>query len=332
MGNYGNSEKARWGIVGTGRMAGWFCSDFNLVENGTLSAVCSRSPENGRQFAKRYDIPQTFTDIDEMLTSGAIDVAYIATPHTSHKSLILKCLDKKMPVLCEKPIVTSLADAEEVVKAARTNNTYLQEAMWTWHLPAIKAAKKWVKDGRIGDLIHFRADFGYPVPFAADAREFDPSDAGGVLREMGVYPVAFMCHFIEKSTQSLNVVHRLAPNGVEDDLTALFDFGDLTAVLSTSLKCRLGNSAELIGTKGHIVIPDFFRAHKAMLFEIDALVEMVDHSRTSSGYEYQAIALGEDLKNGRDMSEVVTLDKSLRTQAMMKKILNKIELPEMRNQ
>lgn len=320
--------KLRWGIVSTGRMAGWFCSDFGAVANGKLSAVCSRSRAAADQFADQFSIPHRFTDLDEMLNSGMVDVVYIATPHTTHKEIILKCFDRALPVLCEKPFVTSVADAEQVIEAARHTSTYFMEAMWTWHLPAIKAAKKWVIEGRIGKLVHIKADFGYPVPYAPDQREYDVVDAGGVLREMGVYPVALMRRFIDDTVGDLHVVHQRAPNGVENDLTAIFDFGDHTATLTTSYRCRLGNSAHIIGEDGYIIVPDFFRANRAELYHLDTLTETADFARSSGGYEYQAIAVGEDLANGLIAPALVTHEKSLQTQADMRDILLKAGLKE----
>ena len=266
-------SKLRWGIISTGRMAGWFCNDFHQVTNGALAAVCSRSDAAANTFADRYSIAERFSELDALLDSGTIDVAYIATPQTTHKDILLKCFDRSIPVLCEKPFVTSVADAEEVISAAQRSGTYFMEAMWTWHLPAIKAAKAWVDDGRIGKLVHVKADFGYPVAYAPDQREYDARDAGGALREMGVYPVAMMRLFLDSPAQDLRVVHQRAPNGVENDLTALFDFGDRTANLTTSFRCRLPNAAHIVGEHGYIIIPDFFRADRAELYHVDDLIE-----------------------------------------------------------
>ncbi|MEC7290669.1 MAG: Gfo/Idh/MocA family oxidoreductase [Pseudomonadota bacterium] len=318
----------RWGIVSTGRMSGWFCNDFHAVMNGTLGAVCSRNNEAASTFARQFRIPNAFTDLDEMLDSGLIDVVYIATPHTTHKEIVLNCFDRNLAVLCEKPFVTSVADAEAVLAAADASDSYFMEAMWTWHLPAIKAAKQWVDEGHIGKIVHIKADFGYPVPYSPDQREYDANDAGGALREMGIYPVALMRLFIDSPKHNLHVVHQRAPNGVEQDLTALFDFGDITATLSTSYRCRLRNAAHIIGEDGYIVIPDFFRADRAERWHLDEQIDLAAYPRETGGYEYQAMALGEDVLEKRNESALVTHAKSLRIQKDMRDILTKAELPE----
>ena len=313
--------KIRWGIVSTGRMADWFCSDFSAVENGILNSVCSRSIDAANAFAKTHNIPNKYSSVGDMITSGTIDVIYIATPHTTHKAIAIEALSARMPVLCEKPFVTNVADAESVIKTAKDAETYFAEAMWTWHLPAMKQAKQWVDEGRIGKLVHLKTDFGYPIPYSPDQREYDAKDAGGALREMGVYPIAISRRFIDRDPVSLHVTHQSAPNGVEQDLTAVFDFEDMTSVLATSFKCRMKNAAHILGEEGHITIPDAFRAHRAELYQIDDLVEVFEEPRTERGYHYMARATAEDLLAGKLESSTVPHAASLSFQKDLKRIL-----------
>ena len=93
--------KLRWGIISTGRMARWFCNDFHQVIKSVLGAVCSRSESAANQFADTYNIQHRFTELDALLESGEIDVAYVATPHTTHKDILLTCFDRSISVLCE---------------------------------------------------------------------------------------------------------------------------------------------------------------------------------------------------------------------------------------
>lgn len=314
-------DRAKWGIVSTGRMADWFCSDFRSVPNGSLHAIVSRNIESANGFADRYDMPLRFDSLADFLACDEIDIVYVATPHTSHKQIVLETLQARRPVLCEKPIVTCVEDAETLIRAAHDNGTYLAEAMWTWHLPAIQKAKAWVDAGRIGKLVHVKTDFGYPVPYSPTQREYDAEDAGGALREMGIYPVAISRLFLPDDPTGVHVVHQNAPNGVEQDLTAVFDFDDRTSTIATSFRCRMRNSAYLIGEDGYIVVPDAFRAQRAELYHLDDLVDSFDAPREERGYHHLAIATGEDVLADRKQSQVVTLADSLAFQKDMQSIL-----------
>ena len=314
-------DKVRWGIVSTGRMSDWFCSDFGSVPNGELTAVCSRSESSAREFAAKYQMKHAVSSIADLLALD-IDIVYIATPHTKHKAIALECLKAGKPVLCEKPIVTKVTDAEELISAARQSDTFLAEAMWTWHLPALIKAKQWVNEGRIGKLVHVKTDFGYPVPYSPDQREYDANDAGGALREMGIYPIAISRFFINRSPDRVMVAHQPAPNGVEQDLTAIFEFGDMTSTLATSYRCRMGNAAYIVGEEGYIIIPNAFRADRASLFKIDDEIETFAAERTERGYHYQAINIGNDVMKGSKESSVAPLSASLSLQQDIKQILD----------
>lgn len=90
-----------------------------------------------------------------------------------------------------------------------------------------------------------RADFGYPLlPFDLNRREYNAELAGGCLLEMGIYPVALAWLFMQRDPVDIQVSAHRAPNGVEDDLAMLFDYGDesdgAVATLGTSFRSKPG--------------------------------------------------------------------------------------------
>lgn len=179
--------------------------------------------------------------------------------------------------------------------------------MWTWFLPAIRKALEWYAAGRIGRLLHIRSDFGYPLPYSADSREYNVELGGGVVADMGIYPIAIANLFTRSSPERIEVVSRSAPNGVEDDVIAIFEYADYTATLSCSFRCRLPNQAHIIGDRGHIVIPDFWAASECHLYRVDEKIDTFSDERRSHGYNFEATAVGEDLIAGRRESQTVPL-------------------------
>ena len=53
--------------------------------------------------------------------------------------------------------------------------------LWTAFLPAIRTARDWIDDGRIGEILQVRADFGFRAPFDAGSRLWNPALAGGAM-------------------------------------------------------------------------------------------------------------------------------------------------------
>ena len=289
-------SKIRWGIISTGRIAQQFCQDMSFVENGELVAVGARDLVDANAFAKTFGIPNAYEGYQSVYDDPDVDIVYIATPHNFHVDNVRDALNAGKSVLCEKPIAISSEESKLLIDLANHKQLFLMEAMWTYFLPAIIKAKQWVDEGRIGKIKHVKADFGYPMPYQLESREYRADLAGGCLLDMGIYPLALAHYFTNDVINNLIVKADFAPNGVEDDLIMLADAGDIKLTLATSFQCKLQNIAVIIGDKGHIVIPDFWRANSCELYHSDDLVDRYCDNRESLGLNYEAYAAGEALQ------------------------------------
>jgi len=310
-------KKIRWGIVSAGTIANTFAADMVHVPNAEVAAVAARSLDSAAEFADKYGVGKTYQGYEKLFSDPDIDAIYIATPHTLHARNSADAMRAGKAVLCEKPITVTAHECKELLDVATETGSYLMEAMWTWFLPAMQKAKAWVDDGRIGELRHVKAELGYPKTFDPQSRLFDPALAGGALLDMGVYPIAIARYFTGRSPESMNVVARFAPNGVDDDVTMQFDYGDCVASLATSFRCKLPNAAYIIGTHGYIEIPQCWRATDCRLFELDECVDSFDDGRPGSGFEFQIAAVSEDILAGRSESRIVSHADSLAFQQDM---------------
>ena len=314
------TEKTRWGIVSTGRIAHQFAQDFEFVENGELWAVSSRSQAAADKFAAQYQVSRAYSSYADMLQDENVDAVYIATPHNNHYQNTLDAIAAGKAVLCEKPITVNAEECIEVTRRATEAGVYLMEAMWTYFLPAIQKARQWVKEGRIGHVLHIKADFGYPLPYNPQRREYNVENAGGCLLDMGIYPVALAWYFLQQDPDSMQTLARMAPNGVENDVVTVWNYPHSVATLATSFHAKLQNWAYIIGEEGYIAIPDFWRANECQLFELDTKVDQFNDPRKSLGFNYEATAVGEDLAEGRLQSQTVPLSTSLRFQEHMERV------------
>jgi len=314
------TDKIRWGIVSTGRIAHQFAQDLKFVDNGELWAVSSRSQESADKFATQYKIPRAWSSYAAMLDDENVDAIYIATPHNHHFQNAADAIKAGKAVLCEKPLTINTQECQELIRLATDAGVYLMEAMWTYFLPAIQQARQWVREGRIGHVLHIKADFGYPIPYNPQHREYNVENAGGCLLDMGIYPVALAWNFLQQDPESMQTVARMAPNGVENDVVSLWNYPHSVATLGASFRAKLQNWAYIIGEEGYIAIPDFWRASECRLFELDTLADQFNDGRKSLGFNYEATAVGEDLANGRLQSEIMPLSHSLRFQQHMERV------------
>jgi predicted dehydrogenase len=100
-------------------------------------------------------------------------------------------------------------------------------------------------------------------------------------------------------------------------MVAIRDYGDCTATLSTSFRCKLPNWTYLIGTDGTIAIPDFWRAQRCQLYRLDQLVDEFDDGRATEGFDYEIEAVSREIAAGARESATLPLATSLALQEDM---------------
>ena len=315
-----NTRKIRWGILGAGRIAQQFAADMAHVDNAELVAVAARDGSRAQEFAARWSVPKAYADYQALYDAANVDAIYIATPHTFHLEQSVAGLRAGKAVLCEKPITVSADECRQLIDEACRQRRYLAEAMWTLFLPAIRKAKAWVAEGRIGTLTQISADFGYPMPYSPVGRAYDPALGGGVLLDMGIYPITIALQFFPDDPHSMQSVAHFAENGVDDHVSMLWNFGSASAMLATSFRSKLPNVACIIGTEGTISIPDFWRARECSLFQLDERIDHFDDGRKGGGFEFEIQSVSDDIAVGRLSSAIVPQQVSLRAQVAMDRI------------
>lgn len=313
-------KKVRWGILSAGKIANTFASDAAYAANAEVVAVAARSLTSATEFAEQYGIEKAYQGYKALIDDPDIDAIYIGTPHTLHFGNSVDALRAGKSVLCEKPITVSADECEALLDVARETDCYLMEAMWTWFLPAVRKAKEWLDAGRIGALRHIKADFGYAVPYDPRSRLYDTELAGGCLLDMGIYPIAIARYFSGRAPIDINVIARYAPNGVEDDVAMLFNYDDCVATLTTSFRCKLQNTAYIVGTEGYIAMPNCWRAEECQLYIVHEQVDRFVDNRRGSGFEYQIEAVSRDILQGRKQSNIVPHAASLAFQHDMDRV------------
>uniref|UniRef100_UPI002FC7EC55 Gfo/Idh/MocA family protein n=1 Tax=Bosea sp. (in: a-proteobacteria) TaxID=1871050 RepID=UPI002FC7EC55 len=145
-----------WGIIGTGAIAAFFAADLGLIAGARLGAVHSRSLGKARAFASRFGDGSAYDDLDAFLADPSLDAVYIATPNNLHAPQALAAIAAGKPVLIEKPIALSAADAEAIAAAASARGVFAMEAMWSRFLPAVSALRRHLASDPIGKVRRLR--------------------------------------------------------------------------------------------------------------------------------------------------------------------------------
>src|SRR3712207_1120561 len=101
----------RLAIVGTGGMANGHAATFQAMKGCKVVAACDIDRARVEAFASKHNIPNIYTDVDEMLADDSIMAVSNVTPDAWHAPISLKAIAKGKHVLCEKPLATNYADA-----------------------------------------------------------------------------------------------------------------------------------------------------------------------------------------------------------------------------
>lgn len=248
-------ERVRWGIIGTGNIAHDFARDLAFLDpHQEVQAILGHSKKNTEEFARAFNVPQQFINLEEFTEKAQIDVVYIASPHTLHHEQAMACLQNKIPVLCEKPMAINLDQCNELIETSRDNNTFLMEGLWIRFLPSIQKLLQIIEKGQIGRIISIKASVNYKAPYDPHSRYFDPHLGGGSLLDLGVYPVFLALLLLGKPT-SIKSIGKLSYEGVDESCAALLEYWNgQSAVLESSLLVQTETPAEIIGEKGTIRI------------------------------------------------------------------------------
>lgn len=305
----------RYGIIGAGEISNKFAQAIGLAKNSKLTAIASRNLETAKEFASKYKTPFAYGDYDELLTSGEIDVVYVGTVNQTHMEIIEKAIKHKIPVICEKPLVTKLAQMEKIVALAKENDVLVMEAMWTRFLPPVLQVKEWVETGRIGQITNIETEFSFKLPeLDENSRILSAEYEGGAIYDLGVYCIAFTTFFADTEVTSVKSIAQLYKTGVDMDASALIQFeGDITARMSFGFTTERKNDGYIFGEEGYIYLKDFHKTREVTLF--DKFNKQLDRitDPQENGFIYQVEHFSNLFSQGKKQSDIMPLSESLKT-------------------
>ncbi|MGA0568202.1 Gfo/Idh/MocA family protein [Rathayibacter sp. KR2-224] len=169
---------------------------FDLPLTPELRAVAGRNPEAVAEAAERLGWQSAETDWRRLIERDDIDLIDICTPGDTHLEIAIAALAAGKHVLCEKPLANSVAEAEQMTDAARAaaeKGVFAMCGFTYRRVPALALAKRFVEEGRLGEIRHVRAQ--YLQDWLSDENtpltwRLDKSKAGsGALGDIGAHVI-----------------------------------------------------------------------------------------------------------------------------------------------
>ena len=302
----------RWGVLAPGDIANDFVRTVHANTDQRFVAVGSRSPERAAAFAATHGIERS-GDYTAVLEDAAVDVVYIAAPHSEHRSLALLAIAAGKHVLVEKPIALDAEQASEIAAAARAAGVFAMEALWSRYLPQADVIAQLLERGDLGDVRLVTAVLGWAWPFDPASRGYDPALGGGAMLDAGVYSHWF-AQFVLGAPSGISAIGNLAPTGVDSDsVVSLRSSSGALAAITTSIVADTSVTASIHGTAGRIETGNFVMPSGFTLITGRERHEWVDDCGVSGrdGLAWEAVALAQFVADGRTESPVHSLDDSI---------------------
>lgn len=250
-------NKIRFGVIGTNFITDWVIAGAKQDERFELVAVCSRTQERANEFAAKYDIPYTFTSLEEMAASPLIDAVYIATPNYLHASQSILCMKHGKHVLCEKPMASNAYEVKQMIAASRQYGVTLMEAMKPTLTPNFRVLREALP--KAGVIRRYFASYCQYSSRYDKFKEgivlnaFKPELSNGAMMDIGVYTVYPMVVLFGRPNK-ISASGVVLSTGTDGQGAVNFEYEGMNA---TVLYSKIANSSlptEIEGEGGNFML------------------------------------------------------------------------------
>lgn len=273
---------------------------FDVDPEPRMVAICGRDTAGVQEAARKLGWEGYETDYHALIARSDIHLIDVSTPGDTHKDVVLAALAAGKHVICEKPLANNLAEAREMLTAARASNAVAVVNYNYRRVPAVQFAKKLIDDGAIGEIRHWRAvylqdwinDPDFPLVWRLQKEKAGSGALGDIaahITDLGLYlvgpiteVVGTLSTFIKQrrvATDSGGGAGLRAESGtemgevtVDDSTTFLASFASGASGTFEATRLAPGrrnfNSFEINGSKGSIAF-NLERMNELQVYFVD---------------------------------------------------------------
>lgn len=244
-------------IVGCGAITESFHLPVLAGHDGVvISALVDPNTARAEKLAGLYKVPRVFASADH-LDRGIADAALLATPAFLHAAGSIDLMRKGLHVLVEKPMALGMADAAQMVSAAKDNHVVLTVGLFRRLLPAVRLFRAAVDAGHVGDPVRVVAEVGdaYTWTLTTLAGMRRQEAGGGMLIDMGSHVIDLLLYIFNATPRLVEYADN-AGEGVETDCSIDMTLHRRGIAIPTRVELSrtrtLNNSIVLAGSRGSL--------------------------------------------------------------------------------
>ncbi|MBM0066699.1 Gfo/Idh/MocA family protein [Alkalicoccobacillus gibsonii] len=222
-------KKLKVAVIGNGSIAKYrHIPEYASREDVEFVAFCDFTIELAEANVEQFG-GKAYTSYEELLANEEVDVVSVCTQNADHAKVSIAAAKAGAHVLCEKPMATSLEEAEAMIQAAADNNVQLMIGHNQRLMPPHVKAKEVLASGRLGKVLTFKTTFGHGGPDAWSVQGdtswfFDKSKAFvGAMGDLGVHKIDLIRWLFDQEVSEVAAfVETLDKQGdVDDNATCL---------------------------------------------------------------------------------------------------------------
>lgn len=256
----------KFGIVGSGMIAGTHAKAIAAMSGGSLHSVYNRNAEGARRLATEHGAT-AFSDMDAFLSDPELDIVTVCTPSGAHFDPALAAIRAGKHVIVEKPLEVTLERVDELMAAAAEHGVTLASVLNRRFNPAMDVFKQAVDAGRFGKL----TSASCYVKWFRDQAYYDSAawrgtwalDGGGVLMNQAIHAIDSLIHLAGPVAAVHGNCACLAHEGieVEDTAVAIVEFANGARGVIEASTCTWSKDGhpvriQLAGTDGSVFLAD----------------------------------------------------------------------------
>jgi predicted dehydrogenase len=251
----------RVAAVGCGYWGPNVIRNLSEVRGFDLRWVCDADPDRLGPVAQRYPTARPSTDIDEIFADSSVDAIYLATPVSTHYRLVRRALESGMHVLVEKPLATTVDQAEELAELAATRGLTLLVGHTFVFSPPVRKIKELIDADTLGPIYYVettRVNLGL---FQKDV---------SVLWDLGPHDVSILMYWLGEVPRQVSARGRSYLGEALEDvafLTLEFPSGILAQLQISWLAPSKLRRTSIVGRQRMIVYDDLEPVEKVKIFD-----------------------------------------------------------------
>lgn len=312
----------RFGLVGAGAMAQTWAQAFRVASGVELVGVADVRRELADLLAEQCGC-RSAGSVDELVDGAGLDAAVVCTPPASHPEVGVSLVERRVAVLCEKPLAVDLVGARKLLSAAAAHDVILTMASKFRFVEDVVRARSLIASGILGEIVQYRNTFASRVDMRSRWNGDPAVSGGGVVIDNGTHSVDIARYLLGPVTEVLAVESRRVQGlPVEDTATILLrtEGGAVgTVELSWAVDKQRDDYVEVDGTEGVVRVgwkSSSFRRHASPTW-IDfgnGYDKVVAHARQLEGFAAAVRGIGELLVTPDDaLASVAAVEAAYRS-------------------